>query len=315
MVDKLIAQAAVEMSAPDVFAKIRQMIQEMVDKLIAQAAEEADHKAWCDKEMGSTQQKIEDHQSDVEKLGGKIDKAAATIAQLTESVAATERGLADLAKQQALMNEMRATQRQAFEEAKKDYEGGIEGLTMALQVLRDYYAKNADSTETAFIQATQPNVGTHSAAEDAASGIIGILEVAQSDFSKMLADAEAEENAAQAEYDKVTHENEVDRATKDADAKYERKEIASLTKELADLKQDQQGEQAELDAVTEYYSKVRPGCSTKPMTYDERKARRESEIAGLKEALAILEGEAVAVAEIQKSSFLAMRQQRRARKA
>merc|ERR1719198_360203 len=108
---------------------------------------------------------------------------------------------------------------------------------MALQVLRDYYAKGGDEAE-AFLQATQPDVGTHSAAEDAASGILGILEVAQSDFSKMLADAEAEENAAQAEYDKVTHENNVNKAMKAGDNKYNAKEKASLQKRVAEAKED-----------------------------------------------------------------------------
>ena len=56
---------------------------------------------------------------------------------------------------------------------------------MALQLLRDYYAAPEGD---AFVQ--QPEVSVHAASSDAATGIIGILEVAQSDFSKLLADAE-----------------------------------------------------------------------------------------------------------------------------
>ena len=37
------------------------MITEMIDKLVAEAAEEADHKAWCDKETMETQEKIDYH--------------------------------------------------------------------------------------------------------------------------------------------------------------------------------------------------------------------------------------------------------------
>merc|ERR1719421_1150127 len=66
---------AVQMSAPaeDVFAKVRSMIEEMIAKLMSQAAEEADHKAWCDKEMGSTQGKVEGHEAKLDKLSSKID--------------------------------------------------------------------------------------------------------------------------------------------------------------------------------------------------------------------------------------------------
>ena len=101
-------QTAFEMSSgADVFGKVKSMITEMIDKLVAEAAEEADHKAWCDKEMSEAQEKIADHTSMVDKLSSKIDKASASIAQITESVAELQAQLADIAKQQATMDEMK----------------------------------------------------------------------------------------------------------------------------------------------------------------------------------------------------------------
>jgi hypothetical protein len=291
-------QTAFEMSSgADVFGKVKGMITEMIDKLVAEAAEEADHKAWCDKEMSEAKEKIEDHTGMVDKLTSKIDKASASIAQITESVATLQSELADIAKQQATMDEMRSEEKAAYVKAKKDYEDGVEGLTMALEILREYY-----SADPAFLQ--QPTVSTFSKSSDAATGIIGILEVSQSDFSKLLADANVEEETAVKEYEKVSHENAVQKTMKEQDVKYQLKEKASLEKNVADFKEDRSGEQAELDAVLEYYAKVKPGCTVKPMTYEERKKRRENEIAGLKEALSILEAETPA-------AFLAIRTARR----
>jgi len=283
------AQAALEMSSgDDVFAKVRNMISEMIEKLVQEAGEEASHKAWCDEQTGETQEKIEDHNRAVEKLSTKIDKAEAAIAQLKESTAQLQKELAEIAKQQATMNEIRTAQKTEYTQAKTDFTNGIDGLTMALQLLRDYYATGP--AEDALIQQA-PTTSTHSSSNDAATGIIGLLEVAQSDFSKMLADAEADEHASQEMYEKMSHENDVANAMKGADVKYQTKEQAGLETSVADLKEDRDGEQAELDAVTEYFSKIKPGCTVVPMTYEETKARRESEVDGLKQALSILEGE------------------------
>ena len=43
--------------------------------------------------------------------------------------------------------------------------------------------------------------------------------------------------------------------------------------------------------LNEYYAKVKERCVAKPETYEERAARRKAEIAGLKEALSVLENE------------------------
>ena len=292
-------RAAVQMSSSsgaDPFAKVKGMISEMIDKLVQQAAEEASHKAFCDKEMSESKAKIEDHTSTIDKFTTRKDKATATIEKLTEDIATAQSELAAIAKQQAEMDEIRADQKAAFADAKKEYEEGIEGLTMALQILRDYYAEKEDAS--ALLQ--QPEVSTHSKASGAATGIIGLLEVSQSDFSKLLADATVEEEASEKEYEKISQENRVSTAMKDADVKYMTKEVASLEKSVSEMTSDIQAEQTELDAVLDYYEKLKPGCIAKPMTYEERKKRREAEIAGLKEALVILEGETPA-------AFLAVR--------
>ena len=46
----------------------------------------------------------------------------------------------------------------------------------------------------------------------------------RSDFSKLLADATVEEEAAEKEYEKISQENRVATAMKDADVKYKTKE-------------------------------------------------------------------------------------------
>jgi len=297
-------RAATQMaSGADPFAKVKGMISEMIDKLVQQAAEEASHKAFCDKEMSESKAKIEDHTSTIEKFTTRKDKATAAIEKLTEEIATLQSELATIAKQQAEMDKMRADEKAAWAEAKKDFEDGIEGLTMALQILRDYYAAPASEE---FLQ--QPAVTTHSKASGAATGIIGLLEVSQSDFSKLLADGTVAEESAQKQYEKISQENQVATAMKDADVKYKTKEVASLEKSVSEFTSDIESEQTELDAVLDYYEKLKPGCIAKPMTYEERKKRREAEIAGLKEALVILEGEAP-------TAFLALRTARRVRTA
>merc|ERR1719311_1353883 len=157
----------------DPFAKVKGMIQEMIEKLVADAQKEASHKAFCDKEMSETKAKRDDKQSDLDDLHTKIDKATSKIAKLKEEIATLQSELAEIAAAQKKAD--------AWAEAKADYESSVEGVGMALQVLRDYYAEK----EEAFVQTT------HDKATGAASGIIGMLEVVESDFSKNLAEGSA----------------------------------------------------------------------------------------------------------------------------
>merc|ERR1719497_302463 len=93
----------------------------------------------------------------------------------------------------------------------------------------------------------------------------------------------------------MTQENEIEKTTKEQDVKYKTKESKQLDKDAAELSADRKGVKEELDAVLEYLSKIEEECIAKAETYEERKERREAEIAGLKEALEILESETALV--------------------
>merc|ERR1719445_1721376 len=78
---------------------------------------------------------------------------------------------------------------------------------------------------------------------------------------------------------------------KSQDVKYKTKEFKTLDKSISDLTGDKDTTSTELAAVLDYYGKIKERCIAKPETYEERKARREAEINGLKEALSVLESE------------------------
>merc|ERR1719335_636895 len=135
----------------------------------------------------------------------------------------------------------------------------------------------------------------HGAADGASSGIINLLEVCESDVARGLAEATAAEEDAQLVYDTQTKDNELTTTMKTQDAKYKTKEAKDLDKAVAEATSDRSGVQEELDAINKYLEELHGMCDEKVESYAERKERREAEIAGLKEGLAILENEAALI--------------------
>jgi chromosome segregation ATPase len=273
----------------DVFAKIKGMISDMIEKLEKEQAEAAELKQWCDKEIAESTAKKEDATAIFEKLSTKIDSKTAQSKKLKEEVATLQKELAELAKTQAEMDKIRADEKATYEKNKPEMEAGLKGVKLALKILNDYYAK-ADKG--------------HSSADGAGSGIIGMLEVIESDFTKGLTEMVAAEQTAAATYENETKENAIEKTTKQQDVKYKTKEAAGLDKAVAELSTDREGVESELAAVNEYLESLDKKCTYKVESYEERKARREAEINGLKEALDILESE---TALVQTSSQHALR--------
>jgi len=190
--------------------------------------------------------------------------------------------LAELAKAQSTMDSIRAKEKAVYDKAHAETSKGLDGIQKALNVLSDYYA-GKDS--------------------GAGEGIIGMLEVIESDFTKSLTEMTTTEETAAMAYKKWMKETAITKTTKESDVKFKTKEAASLDKAVSELTTDKDGVQTELDAVLEYLGKLTEKCVAKPEPYAERKAKREAEIAGLKQALQILEGEAVLLQKTAKHTL------------
>jgi len=278
----------------DPFTKVKGLIEDMITQLEEEAAAEAQEKAYCDEQLAKTKAKKEELDDDIEKLTVKTDQATSKSAKLKEEVQDLESELAALTKLQAEMDKIRQETHAEYVTAKDELELALKGVRKALGVLREYYGGAAllqDGSPMAALMQQPAPPPAHKKSTGAGQGIISILEVCESDFAENLAKENTEEADAQAEYDKTTQENKVGKTLKEQDVKYKTQEIKALSKALTELSADLESAETEHAAVMEYYEKIKERCIAKPETYEERKARREAEIAGLKEALSILENE------------------------
>jgi len=278
------AQMATDAMA-DPFAKVRGMIESMIERLLAEAGEEADGKAFCETETEKSKTKQHELTQRADMHQVRIEKAAASKAKLSELVKQLDAEIAAIDGGNAEATSIRQSENAEYTKTSAEYKQAADAVANAIQTLQEYYA------QAGFVQVRQPEFGGSKG--DVASTIIGMLEVAESDFTRLLAEAEAAEKAAASAYDTLSQENAVAKAAKQADVKAKKGEIKSLELSLLNYKEDADSTAKELDAVLAYLDKLKPQCESKVMSYSDRKAKREQEIAGLKEALAILESESL----------------------
>merc|ERR1719299_228506 len=288
------------MASSDPFVKIRGLIEEMIAKLLKEAQEEATQKAFCDAEMGKSKTSQAEKTETLGKLQARIDGASTTIAENTEAIKTLESEVAEIDKAQAEATEIRTTEHEDYLKASKDFKDSAEAVAKAIEVLKNFY-------EGSFIQLSakttlnskQPELG--GAKSDIAHTIISVLEMSEEDFTTLLAETEATEDEAAKAYKTLTDENKMSKVTKETEAKGKASEVKSLTVQLGHSKEDHAATSSELDAVNAYIDKLRPQCEEKAMSYEEKKAKREAEIAGLKEALEILAGDGLALVQTKRN--------------
>lgn len=284
--DTVMRLSAVEGADP--FAKVREMINGLLDKLKKEDSAADNQKAYCDKETKKTVEKLASLNTQGDKVNIKLSEKKAR-SETLKAEAGTLRGeLAEIAKMSAKMNEVRAKERAAFEETKATLEEGLAGIRAGLKVIRDFYAGAAAAPS--FLQAPgRPKRRTKAAT--GGQSVIDLMELVESDFGRNLVQAKTDEEAKEADLKKMVQKNKLDTAVKEDGVKMKIQTAAALDQNVKELISDADAVKAELKAVQEYEASIKKACVKPAETYEERQAKRQAELAGLRQALTVLNGQ------------------------
>jgi hypothetical protein len=313
---RLLSLMAQRVSA-DPFKKVKKMIQDMIQKLMEEANEEAEHKGFCDAEMSTNKQTRDSKSEETEALKADIEGYTADISKLAEEIAELGDQITEIDAGVA-----KATQDREAEKAKsmatiKDAEIANTAVTQAISVLKEFYAKAATPVEQPApikgpiawdpraIQLLSPSFVQTSSAHKAKApgapemeegsytgmgngGVLGLMEVVQSDFEKLISETSATETEAAKIYDEFMADSDQDKAVKTADMTHKGTAKTGKESKLSTAKKDLRIVGEELSAALAYYEKLKPSCEEKVMSYEEKVAQRKAEIESLKDALEAL---------------------------
>merc|ERR1712178_230898 len=278
--------------ADDPFTKVKKMIKDLIVRLMEEANEEAEHKGWCDTELSTNEQTRKEKTEAVETLHAEIDQLEASIAKLTEDISELTKAVAELDAAMAKATKLRQAEKAKNTETISDAQEAQTAVAQALTVLKEFYAKAAEAT--AFVQQPEIFDKEHKGMQSENGGVVGMLEVIESDFARLEADTKASEASAQKEYDEFMTDSEVDKTKKSTDIEHKTAKKQDEEQALTAKKSDLEGTQKELDAALAYFDKLKPSCVDAGVSYEDRVARRKEEIESLQEALRILNGEDLA---------------------
>merc|ERR1719198_503303 len=223
------------------------MIKDLIVRLMEEANEEAEHKGWCDTELSTNEQTRKEKTSAVETLHAEIDELTASIAKATQEIT-------------DLTAEIRESEKAENTQTISDSQDAQTAVAQAVTVLKEFYEKAAEATS--LIQKDEPEIfdAPYQGMQSENGGVVGMLEVIQSDFARLETDTKASEDEAQRAFDTFSSESAVNRAANVKDVEHKTTKKTNEESALNTKKADLEGTQKELDAALAYYEKLKPSC-------------------------------------------------------
>jgi chromosome segregation ATPase len=295
---RVLSAFALRVSA-DPFKKVKKMVKDLIVKLMEEANAEVEQKGYCDKELATNEHTRKEKTEAVVMLTAEIDELTASIKSLKGDIADLTAAIAELDTAVSEATKVRASEQVKNTATIKDAQAAQDAVAKALGVLTEFYDKAAEATSFAqtknTISAKQPEIfdAPYKGMGAENGGVVGMIEVIQSDFARLEAETSAAEGEAAKQYEEFMTDSNVDKAQKTSDLDHATSTMQNQEQELQSTSSDLAGTQKELNAAVAYYDKLKPACVGAGDSYEDRVAKRKEEIESLQEALRILNGEDV----------------------
>jgi len=294
----LLASLATKIAA-DPFVKIKKLIQELIERLLTEAANESSQKGWCDKATADATQKRTYAAGKVEDLNSKMAKLAALSDKLNEELKTLEEEITALNEAQAEAGKNRGEEKTENANTVVEAKAGLAAINMAIDILDKFYKTSAKAKVDLSLTQSQgpmddaPDAGfdngeAYQGAGAESGGIVGMMEVIASDFERTISETNKAETLAQKEHLAFMTETSKSLAEKNV-AEKEKTKIRDETDENFASASENLNSQTEILVTSlKELIELKAACVDTGMSYADRVAMREQEIASLKKALCIL---------------------------
>mmetsp|Transcript_76280 Transcript_76280/g.184538 ORF Transcript_76280/g.184538 Transcript_76280/m.184538 type:complete len:723 (-) Transcript_76280:96-2264(-) len=281
--------------AADPFEKVKTLIQQLVERLLAEATAEASKKGFCDQELGKARKdrkhRFEDSQRlsvEISGLESKFDELEAEISLLSGEVVVLTDALGNATAD-------RAAEKALNLQTLLDANGGLEAVKKAVTILKVFYKRAGKATVLAQASPVDEDTtgagfaGAYQGKQSASKGIIGMLEVIQTDFERTIRVTESMEKIAAEDFVKFDRASRSDISGKETKIQLDTEDLATTNTTMNQKMDDLRTAVSLLDSALQVLEDLKPTCIDTGMSYADRVAKREEEIQALKTALCQLD--------------------------
>jgi septal ring factor EnvC (AmiA/AmiB activator) len=240
--------------------------------------------------MSANKKTREEKTDEVEDLQAAADKINATIASLGEQVATLNTDITDRKKAVREATAVRTKEKAKNTATIADAKAAQAAVAQAISVLQEFYAKAGQATALVQESHQQPipeamDSKPYQGMGAESGGVLGMMEVIQSDFARLETETTAAESTAAAEYEEFMDDSNIDIASKEKDVEGKQDRIEREQQKLFEKSSDLKAVEAELDAAVKTFEELKPQCADAQASYEEQKKLREDEMATLQQAL------------------------------
>jgi predicted nucleic acid-binding Zn-ribbon protein len=281
---------AMQINAPDHFAKVKSMIQKLIERLLDEAKSEASKKGFCDTEIAKAEKDRDVTNDQATALNAELQADEAKKEKLEGELKDLKKSIAELEEALIEATKLRKEDKEVNEAVLKKAEDGLDALNEAILILKAFYSSSKRAR--VFLQGEPVEAGfggAYKGKQKSSRAIFELLDTIAKDFQGTISETERAEAKAHAEFVEFERDSKSDIGGKETKTKLNKQDLKStntnIEKNLDDLKTTMGLQHDALKMI----ESLKPAClDAGGMNFKERTTKRKEEIAALNKAICIL---------------------------
>jgi DNA repair exonuclease SbcCD ATPase subunit len=301
--------ASKQLYSPEGFEPVKDLLRQLITRLEEEQSAETSHHDWCETEKSSSETAQGDREATIKTLQTEVEFLTTSTAQLKTELTFLADEYDRVKGETEEATRIRSEAHEVFAKAKADHDEVIGAIEKAMEALGDKYSllqkhqvikhKNVMKARTNLWAEHKTQVKSKASGKaspfadyQSGSGAAGsateMLEDLLSRYSAARTQLVGDEEAAVSAYKQLMATNK--QFMKDTQNTLNTKmaERRGKLNKMKNAKEDLKTNFLELQELGQYLQDLRPSCDDIRSTFEERKRRREAEIAALKECLEVL---------------------------